>query len=559
MLTLVGAAQAREPIAAIPPLPEPSPTGGRGSEPATAIGTPASAAVRPAPTADETPLFILRAVRLTGGDDLPSDGFDALIRPYIDRPMSLADIEQLRWELTKHLVDLGYINSGVIVEPGQRVHNGELRMRIISGRLDAVRIQGNGRLRANYIRARIQPDPDAPLHLGRLTEDFQLLLDDPLIGHIHANLLPGPTPGSAVLDLDVERARPWEVFLRLDNQHPPSTGAEFAYLGGTLYNLTGFGDLLDLYVGVGLDGSGGLNERGREGSVSWSLPLNARDLRLSQRFDRTNASLLQADLRDLDIKSDTERFEIGLSYPILRGIRQRLAVGLLFSRAENSTTLLGEPFSFSPGAVRGNSRVSALRLGQDYLWRGSRGALGLRSVFSLGVDAFNATIHGGDLPDSRFFAWLGQLQYVRDLAWHDTRLVLRASAQLTPDRLLALERYAIGGADSVRGYRENELVGDSGYAGSIELRWPLWRGTLLGQDDSLLELAAFTDAGSAWSNGRVGERNDLFSVGAGLRLGLGERLYGELYWGNPLTDPVSDDNNDDLQDQGIHFLVQVDI
>lgn len=525
--------------------------------PAPDIGMQDAASPQIASSLPNTPLFVLRSVRFEGGEGLPTTGLRAVAFPYLGRWVSLSDLEQLRYDLTRNLVDLGYINSGVIVPSGQRVRNGELRLRIVTGHLNEVRISGNRGLRADYIRNRIRPDPEEPLNQQRLQQRFQRLLDDPLIERIDGTLLPGIGPESAVLDLDVERARPWQLYARIDNYHPPSTGAEFLYLGGALHNLTGLGDLLEFYGALGLQSDNSLQRRGREGSIGWSVPVTAQDTRFFVRLDRTNASLLEASLRDLDIDSDTERFEVGFSHPFWRGARDEFSMGLLFSASRNTTTLLGERFSFSPGAVRGESRVSALRFYQDYLSRGNDSALGLRSIFSQGVDTLNATIHGGDLPDSQFFVWFGQAQYVRDLDWKDTRLVLRASVQLTPDILLPLERYAVGGARTVRGYRENELVGDAGYVASLELRYPLWRGATWGDAEGLFELALFTDVGSAWSHGRFERREDLFSAGVGVRFGIQDNLRAELYLAHAFSEPVPQDSYN-WQDDGIHFILETE-
>lgn len=505
-----------------------------------------------------TPFFLLREVRFEGGEGLPQAGLDTVWSAYRGRWMSLSDLEQLRYELTRHFVDLGYINSGVLVKPGQTISDGMLTFQIVTGRLTEVRISGNRGLRPAYLWDRIWPDPDEPLNQSLLQQRFQLLLDDPLIERIDGTLLPGLSPGSAMLDLEVVRARSWDLYARVDNYHPPSTGAEFFYLGGALRNLTGLGDVLEFYGGLGLQGDNELQDRGYEGSIGWSVPVTARDTRIFARYDWTNASLLEEPLSDLDIKSDTERFEIGASHPFWRTPRSALNLGLLFGWSRNTTTLLGERFSFSPGAVRGESRVTAVRLYQEYLDRKSASALALRSVFSLGVDALDATTHGSGLPDSQFFVWLGQAQYVRNLDWQETQLVLRAAVQLTPDVLLPLERYAVGGANTVRGYRENELVGDAGYAGSLELRYPLWRGALWGGKESLLQLAVFTDFGSAWTHGEFDRREDLFSVGVGARWHISERLRAELYLAHAFSEPVPKDTYD-WQDNGIHFMLETQL
>jgi hemolysin activation/secretion protein len=262
-------------------------------------------------------------------------------------------------------------------------------------------------------------------------------------------------------------------------------------------------------------------------------------------------------LRGLDIASDTQRVEVGISHPWWRTPARILNLGVLGSWSQNTTTLLGEPFSFSAGAVRGESRVSAVRLFQEYLDRGGVRAFALRSVFSVGVDALDATIHDHAVPDSRFFVWLGQGQYIRNLDRRETQLVLRAAIQWTPDVLLPLERYAVGGVATVRGYRENELVGDSGYVASVELRYPLWRGALWRSPANLLQVAVFTDFGSAWGHGLFDRRQDLFSAGAGLRLNMNDRLRAEFYLAHAFEEPLPKDSYD-WQDDGIHFMVETE-
>ncbi len=545
--------------------------GAQGTAPFPTEATPVAAAptasiggvapppeVRTASGEAGAPLFVLREVRFEGGEELPRAGLDRVWSAYRGRWMSRSDLEQLRYELTRYLVELGYMNSGVLVKSGQTIRDGVVTFQIVTGRLTEVRVSGQRGLRPAYLRDRIRPDPDEPLKQSLLQQRFQFLLDDPLIERIDGTLLPGTSPGSAIMDLEVVRARPWELYAGVANDHPPSTGAELFYLGGALRNLTGFGDVLEVYGGLGLQGGGDLQDRGREGSIGWSIPVTAKDTRVFARYDWTNALILEEPLRDLDIESETERVEIGVSRPFWRTPQRVLNLGLLFGWSRNTTTLLGERFSFSPGAVRGESRLTAVRLYQEYLDRKSDSAFALRSVFSLGVDAMDAKTPAPGSPDREFFVWLGQAQYVRNLDWRETQLVARAAVQLTPDVLLPLERYAVGGAQTVRGYRENELVGDAGYVGSLELRYPLWRGAFWGGQESQLQLAVFTDVGSAWTHGEFDRREDLWSVGLGARLHISERLRAALYLAHAFSEPAPKETYD-WQDDGIHFMFETQL
>lgn len=517
--------------------------------PALAENTTASQPPDAQPTPG--PGLILKAVQFEGGNPLPEDGLDQMIEPFLGQWNTLAELEELRYRLTKHYVDQGYLNSGVLFVPGQDLSAGVLRLQVVAGQLAEVQIRGQGRLRPAYLRRRVQPDPEAAFNRFELQERFQLLLQDPLIERVQGALQPGDASGTAVLDLDVTLARPWELYLRTDNTRPPSTGAERAYVGGTLRNLTGWGDALDLYIGVGYQG------QGKEGAIDWSIPLNAQETRLSLGYQRTDAALIEDSLRELNIKSETQRAEIGLAHPLWRTLQSQLELGLQLTWAENKTTLLGDPWDFSPGSVSGESRVSAARLFFNYAWRTPNQALALYSRLSQGIDAFEATVHPDERPDGEFFAWLGQFQYVRRLGDQGAQVIVRGAAQLSGDILLPLERFSVGGFHTVRGYRENTLVGDQGYAATLELRYPLWQGRGFADTEHMVQLALFGDVGGAWNHARYRERQTLASVGLGLLWTIEERLRGEFYYGHAL-EAMDQANADDLQDRGLHFLVQAD-
>ena len=201
---------------------------------------------------------------------------------------------------------------------------------------------------------------------------------------------------------------------------------------------------------------------------------------------------------------------------------------LIGERLSADTSLLGEPFSLSPGARNGESIVTALRLALEYIYRGRNQVIAARSRFSFGLDALGSTIHAeDDLPDSRYFAWLGQVQWVRRLGLSevrpisDTEFILRSDLQIADDPLLTLEQIAVGGRYSVRGYRENTLVRDNAHLASLEVRIPILQ-NLPWAD--YLQLAPFVDYGRAWqSQGRTEEPRYLLSVGVGLRWALAFR------------------------------------
>jgi hemolysin activation/secretion protein len=242
--------------------------------------------------------------------------------------------------------------------------------------------------------------------------------------------------------------------------------------------------------------------------------------------------------------------------PVLQTPSHELALGLTFSREDSKTSLLGIPFPLSPGAEDdGETHISALRFFQEWVNRKEREVIALRSQFNLGVDWFNATVNDGDIPDSNFFSWQGQSQYLRILR-PDTLLLLRANVQLAADPLLVQEQFGIGGLGSVRGYRQDLLLTDNAIFASAELRFPIAR---ISRWDSVIQLVPFFDYGIGWNQGDDPDPdpNNLASVGVGLLWYADNRFNARLDYGIPLID--ADDSGGSFQEDGFLFSITVNL
>jgi hemolysin activation/secretion protein len=115
-------------------------------------------------------------------------------------------------------------------------------------------------------------------------------------------------------------------------------------------------------------------------------------------------------------------YDITLRQPISQTPSEEFALGLSATRSESEISsrvleILGYPqANFHQGADdQGRTRISAIQFFQDWTKRSSREVIAARSGFNLGIGAFNATVND-DAPDSRFFSWRGQAQWVRLLA-----------------------------------------------------------------------------------------------------------------------------------------------
>lgn len=130
--------------------------------------------------------------------------------------------------------------------------------------------------------------------------------------------------------------------------------------------------------------------------------------------------------------------------------------------------------------------------------------------------------------------------------------MLRSDLQLSTRALVPLEQFSLGGAQSVRGYRQDLYLIDNGFFASAEVRFPLLR---VEQVRGVLQVAPFVDLGVGWNSSgyRNPNRNTLVGIGVGLQWQMSNKFTARVDYGVPLVDVNSGDRT--LQEQGFYFSV----
>lgn len=478
-------------------------------------------------------------IRFEGATAIADAELQALAAPFLNRPLRALDLEDLRQTITRAYVDRGHVNSGALLGD-DALQGGTLTLRIVEGRITRIRQAGLQRLTEAYLASRLVHG-DEVLDVNRLQERFQLQLADPLFARLNARLLPDYGPGRAVLDIDVTRARPWQVSLFAHNHVAPAVGSVLAGIDGSVRNLLGWGDALTATLARG--------EGSTSYDASWQLPLGGSRTLASLRLARGASSLVEEPVAVLDIASVVTTREATLAHPLVDEPRRRWLLGITHALRRNRSTLAGEPFSFVPGEATGVTRIESWRLYQELTLRLDRHVVALRASV---VEGRNNLIGETPLPQAlprRYRLWQLQGQAALALGDGGQQVVLRGLLQRSPDRLVPLEQLAVGGRHTVRGYRENQLVRDNGWAVGAEWHWPLWRDETR---RASLTLLPFVDAGAGWNAGD--DKARLASAGLGLNWTLAD-LEGELHIARRL-ERRHPDTHGDLQDRGIHLLLR---
>ncbi len=451
------------------------------------------------------------------------------------KDVDMLALYRLRQDAEALYAERGYINARVSI-PDQKVDAGNVRFDVSEGYIGQININTD-KLSDHFLLAYL--NQDGPFNLTTLQDDLKLLERDPRIDRVEARVVPGQIPGELDLNLNVLEARPWTIAVRADNRRAPSVGS----VGSSLFlehgNLLGFGDAISASVGV----TRGVDDYFLRYNMPWDR------WQFGIQASTTDSTIVEEPFNIIDIDSKTDSYRVDARFTTIRTLTREVTLEFLLERRENKTELAGEPFSFNPGAEDGLSRVYVARLGANWVERGEQSVTGTRLLLSQGLD-----LHGlhpttsPDGPPQTFTVLFGQVQHVRWVAPLTSELRLRAFGQYAFDTLQPLERLAIGGLGSVRGYRQNQLVRDNGIVFNAELSRPVWAG-----DWGEVRGVLFADVG--WgrndSGAAVHDADTIESIGLGIELDLGIGLSGGFWWAHGFTEFESSDY--DLQDDGLHF------
>jgi hemolysin activation/secretion protein len=497
-----------------------------------------------------TPSILVREIHIDGNSLIPQSILDATLPAYVNRSVSAAELQGLAQRLTAYLVEQGYVSSGIVV-PDQKIEDGVVRLQLQAGRIAATRIQGNQRLRDAYVRTRLGELGGEALNVKMLAQRLQLLQQDPRIEHIDASVTPSIERGAAILNLDITERRVHGFSVETNNHISPNVGEQ--QLTAELHhrNLLGFGDsiLLSYNYADGFEGS----------AVSYAVPITAKNTTVGLFFEDSRSQIVSRPFDVLDIEGESTRYGIEFRHPFIRTPHSELTLGIGLETQAVRSFLLGEPFAFASADSDGASKATVITFTQEWVRRESLRVLALRSTFHAGIDALDATIGGG--ADSEFLYWLGQAQWLQRLEWRDSRLGVRVQGRLANDALPSYRKYALGGAASVRGYRENLLVRDNGALFSAEWSLPVahWMIPGLSRDagDGEVRMTPFIDYGFGKDDDALSDSVDLASIGVAFEWRIAASSHIELQFAKALIDRAPTGLENTLQDEGVHFSARI--
>lgn len=489
-----------------------------------------NAPVRDGKKTGSGPSFVLNNIKIEDSTTFSEDELKTVYADKIGTSIALDELNSIADDITAYYRNKGYILTRAVVPP-QRAEKGVIRIRIVEGFVNEVKLQGDiSSENASLIKEYAEKIRGAkPLNAATL-ERYLLLMEDLPGVEARAVLQPAAkTPGASDVIITIKR-KAFDFGASLDNRGSRFIGQEQGALTATANNAMGLDEETQLRVsGTPFDG----NElRFIEVRQEHQLGNEGTTLVASANRSLTHPGYT---LTPFNIKGQSTALNIGVNHPVIRSRRDNWFVSTDFTARDVDVNALGSDLF--------HDRTRVVSVGTSYDFVDRLSAINRAEVrfgkglsFGTGTDGQAKSRANGTNDFEKFVGKVTRIQPI-DGPWSVFGAV---NGQYAFQPLLASEEFVAGGPEFGTAYDPAEITGDSGVATRIEL-----------QNNQAVEsrfltqyqVYGFYDIGSVWNRGVTlasdSKRDSLSSTGAGVRFNAQSALSGSLEAALPLTRDVA--------------------
>ena len=401
---------------------------------------------------------------LAGNTLLPYQRLYDLMDDFVGPDRVIADVEKAREALEALYHDAGYPTVLVNI-PEQSVTGGVIRLQVIESRTGATTVTGNRYYSTAMILSRLPAlAPGGVLYLPDVQRQVSRLNRIADLKVVPA-LAPGKEQATVDIALKAEDHRPLHGSLELDNRASANTTALRANGALSYANLWQAEHTVSLqYQTAPLKPE---EVQVFSGSYLLPAPWNPDHTLVLYGVDSQSASAFGEGFQTKG-KGIVIGTRFSATLPGLGSYQHSLTLGFDYKKFDESvqqgTSDVTTPIEYLPFSAAYSSSLP------------DAGGL---TLFNLGVNASfrGAVAHEGEFADKRYksrgnylFATAG-VERRQNLLEHLAALV-KLDGQIADQPLISNEQYSAGGMESVRGYPESAVPGDSALHASFELSLP---------------------------------------------------------------------------------------
>ena len=417
------------------------------------------------PVADAGPTFEIRTFDIEGNTRLDPARLDAAVAAWTGAGRRMADVQAAAAALQAAYARAGY-GAVTVSVPEQRIDEGRIVLRVQEPHLRDLTVEG-ARHASDEQVLRMLPAlrPGETPNTEELSREVRLANENPS-RRVSVDLRRA-APGSIDARVGVQDDKPWKVGATLDDTGTPSTGRLRAGAFAQHADVADLGHVATLQYVMAPEQPGQVHIA----ALDYRAPLPALG-------DALDAYAIYADVDSGVVGALQVRGSgtvVGARYnrylaPFAE-LQQRAWLGFEAREVHNRVGPVGGALDLVPDVT-----VHPLSIGYIGGW----------SLPDTQLDASLTALRnipGGDKGRAADLAAArtganaryAVLRYAANWLWTlraDTPLRVAIDGQWTRDALIAAEQFGIGGAQSVRGFDEREVIGDRGLRTTLELQTP---------------------------------------------------------------------------------------
>ncbi|HWP94478.1 MAG TPA: ShlB/FhaC/HecB family hemolysin secretion/activation protein [Gammaproteobacteria bacterium] len=398
-----------------------------------------------------------------------------------DQGLTIGQLQLIADEVTRYYRERGYFLARAVI-PAQEVIDGIVTIQVLEGRLGTVVAEGNRRYPYETLAAPFSDVQGKLVTVERMEEALLTLQSYPglLAGGV---LRPGERIGTADIVLNVQREKPVDVLVRADNHGTQFTGERRLVADFSWNNPLGHADIFTATVLQTFDPDNALY-----GGLRYEHPVAKPAYRLGFEVSRNTFDVTIV-APDGEANTDTggistlSRVYLDRQFMRTRQNKLKGTIDLNRKRAdtEDLTSATGELLSrddiFSLGLQLSfehlDSETNSISSGFLRIDHGVDGVMGVPSADEL----LQLDQQGQPVPSRRFGNEAIASSDFRKLSVGYSRLqsitpsqtvLLRLNGQYSPDQLMSVEQFTIGGAANLRAIPTASFLTDNGVYGAIE-------------------------------------------------------------------------------------------
>jgi len=503
--------------------------------------------------AEKVQHFDIWEYQVEGNSLLQTSTIESALSAYLGADKTLGTVEKAR-----DYLQLMYKNQGypivVVSIPQQNVIGGIVKLRVIEGKIDRLKISGNKYFSRRELRKELPSlKSGEPLNMQQVRQEIDVANASNPFRSVVPVIRPGRHRGTMEIELKVKDKLPIHGFLEVNNRYTANT-TKTRLMGSVSYD-----HLWQKHHSVSLSYQTSPEDTDEVSvlNMTYAMPTgDASRLVVYAVESNSQVATVTGQGDDLTVLGDGTVYGLRSihQFPVVNDYYHSLLLGLDYKDFGESQEIeniegavgLNVPIKYAAWSLSYNGTIRQPVFTQFSI----AGNFGLRGIndpdefeFKRSLSKANYFYVGGRFGQT--FKFSDQLNLAYDVR-----------GQYTESPLISNEQFSSGGVDTVRGYIESSELGDNALLTSLELKYKPFANTMPAKIQSL-DFSVFVDAARLKTletlpnaDGDVISTTELAGAGIGVEMKFYENVDLKLYY----AEPIKKLERETFEDEGqVHF------